>query len=364
MSTLFEQIQSSVRDALEELLSNENYRTYDGHHCAQLRNELGQLSGGRDVLLTSSGSAALELALRARGIGAGDRVLLSAYDYPGNFWAIERVGARPVLLDVEPAGWRVDSSAVERAVQDASSPAPKALVASHLHGQLQRMDALRERCDQSGIFLIEDACQAPGADVNGLPAGAQGHASIYSFGGSKVLSAGRGGALLTSDPAMGQRVKLAAGAGSGAYELSEVQAALVLAQLPWLEQINQACRVFFGDLLKSLASTHLIAPWEAMVGRTAFYQAGFLIASCPIGVIENQSLGQKIAQLQARGIPAGNGFAGFHRRSLRRCERIGALTCAADIASRTWTLHHGVALHGKWAAQEVAAHIDQVMSEA
>src|SRR5207249_1402140 len=110
----------------------------------------------------ASGTLAVEMALRALKIGAGDEVILSAYDYPGNFLTVHAVGARPALVDVEPCNWNLDPSLL----QGATTPATRAILVSHLHGGMVPMREVRSFADAHGLQLVEDAAQAPGAMVD------------------------------------------------------------------------------------------------------------------------------------------------------------------------------------------------------
>ncbi len=340
------QIVESISVAVRQVVESGGYRLYSGESCERLTTELAQRMSANEVLLTSSGTIAMELALRALGVAAGDEVLLSAYDYPGNFWAIERIGARPVLLDIDPTSWRINASGLEHAWEQVMGC--KAVVVSHLHGQLQDVAALRFWCDDRGLALVEDTCQGVGATIQGRPAGSFGHASIVSFGGGKVLSAGRGGALLTSDGALAQRAKILAGGGSGPFALSELQAAVVNAQLPYLDDIVSHSRQYFAAIAKCLqTSDRVLIPFAEDLCHTAFYQAGFILK----GVEDpRQSADARDTQqtrivdaLRTVGIPAGTGFPGFHRRSARRCRQAHPLEQVANVAARTVTIHHSAA---------------------
>ncbi|MCC7334658.1 MAG: aminotransferase class V-fold PLP-dependent enzyme [Pirellulaceae bacterium] len=345
------QINASVHDAVAQAVADDGYRRYSGSHCERLSVELAQRFLASDVLLCSSGTAALEVALRAAGVGPGDEVLLSAYDYPGNFWAIERVGAKPLLVDVEPDGWCISAERLTQAWEDSPAPALKAMVVSHLHGQLQDMLALRVWCEQHALILIEDACQAVGASQDGKPVGSLSHASILSFGGGKVLSSGRGGALLTADATFAQRARVCAGAGSGPYALSELQAVVVAAQLPWLNAINEQCRLYFTQLADSLQRLPGVScPYVDHLPNTSFYQGG-LLSDFQFAMIET---------LTAAGFPAGVGFPGFHRRSDRRCRRWQPLQNTASVAARTVTIHYAAALEPNLSASQAAALIEQL----
>lgn len=357
MTKLWQQIDAAIQMEMLQVLERGDWRSYTGSCSERVRAGLGELLASSDVLLTSSGTAALEIALRAAKVEPGDHVLLSGYDYPGNFWAIERVGARPLLVDIEPRGWGVSLEQVSSAL--AKPNPPKAIVISHLHGELQKTVELRQQCERVGATLIEDACQAIGATVAEQPAASLGHIGIVSFGGGKLVSAGRGGAAVTSDPPLAARMKIAAGAGSGPYEMSEVAAAIVAAQLPWLASIVDCGREFFCNLYKDLQTLPLDAAWHAECDRAAFYQAG--VQHCAkADQVPQQRRDLSIEKLRARGYPVGHGFSGFHRRSSRRCDRIGSLDNAHNAAETTFVIHHRVSLDYE---QSEGSQISKVLSE-
>lgn len=368
---LQQQIDTSVRAALHALAVAGGYRRYLGDNSERLPHELAERMQVAHVLLTSSGTTALELALRAAGIGDGDEVLLSAYDYPGNFWAIERVGARPVLVDVVDGSWQLDRRQLDASAQAGELANCKALVISHLHGELQDAQGLRGWAEANRMWLIEDACQAVGARIQDRNAGGWGHFGILSFGGGKVLSSGRGGALLTDDHELVQKARIAAGAGSGPNTMSELQAATIRAQLPWLDKINQHCCDYFQRVAHELQSrdSRLEAPFTAFLPHTSFYQAGFVVpvvtdravntADDRVADMSESSAIEStmfawLAGLREAGLPAGMGFSGFHRRSSRRCRRLAPLNSTASIVQQTCTLHHSVALLEQHSAEHTA----------
>src|SRR5262249_24487397 len=161
-----------------------------------------------------------------------------AYDYPGNFLSVHAVGAMPVLVDVRPE----DGQLNVRKLAEAAGPKTRAVVASHLHGGGVPMRELTEWAAQRGLRVIEDAAQAPGAVIEGRKAGTWGDAGILSFGGSKLLSAGRGGALLTRHADVLLRARVFLSRGNLICPLSELQAAVVLPQLAKLDDRNSRRR--------------------------------------------------------------------------------------------------------------------------
>ena len=400
---LLNEIHESVTAMLAKLVAAGEYRVYISNYVAQLQQELADRLESQHCLLASSGTAALEIALRGGGVGPGDEVVLSAYDYPGNFWAIDRVGATPVLVDTLPNSWRISLEQLQLALQN--SPKCKAVIASHLHGEMQDVVSLRRLCDQYERLFIEDCCQALGAKIGEHPAGSYGDVAVVSFGGGKLLSAGRGGGMLTSIPELAQRCRIAAGAGSGPYLMSEVQAAIVLAQLPWLNQINEQCCEYFlavNRLFESKATDaigwHLPYLDQLQAKQSALYQAGWLLGPSnrsvepdqrqasrpstreqktrvpktalsmePEGDIFSSAISQIMDQAEAldvghRRYSVGRGFPGFHRRSKRRCRVLTELTNVSATVARTLVVHHRVALEEQIRPDELALELLQGMT--
>ena len=343
------EVDDAVARALAELSSNANWRTYSGQQQRALSEQLQTILGCEQVGLTSSGSAALEIMLRACRLPPGSEVLLAGYDYPGTFAGVERVGLRPALVDVEGHGWNLSLESLESVVR----PACRVMIVSHLHGQLQPIAALHRWCCDRNIWLIQDACQALGASIEGQPPGRFGDATIVSFGGSKVISAGRGGAWTTSNAELAQHARIAAGVGSGAYELSELQAAAVLAQLPFLERITQQCREYFKRQAQSVAQlcAQIRTPWLGDVDHTAFYQAGWLLPTETASSLSELSQSQRAAHER---IGIGSGFPGYHRRSARRCRIDSTLTGTTLVSQTTLTVHFRAALNDTPVARLIA----------
>ncbi len=356
-------VDQAVAHSLKQLAGSGSYRKYVAESSSRLASELARLASVTEALLVSSATAGLEACLRGAGVRDGSSVAISAYDYPGNFWAIERAGARPLLIDVQPDSWAIDLAALAEAI---ASGGVEAVVVSHLHGQQRSLRPLREQCDAGGVLLIEDACQSVGnilrtESTNGASE-LQGHLGLISFGGGKVLSAGRGGAVLSSDEALAQKIRLAMGAGSGPYALSELQAAAVMAQLPWLAKIDTASNYFFEGFAGELKARfpEFVAPWitekAGKNSQTSFYQAGLI---CPDSAIVAKCL----QTLVENGCPAGRGFSGFHRRSKRRCDRLGDLKNTSLVAERTLVLHHDIALGAGISPEELADLLQKASSE-
>jgi perosamine synthetase len=141
------ELADEIREALLSMAADGSWCRYEGSHCERLRNALRERFGVPHVTLCCSGTIAVELALRGVGVGVGDEVILAGYDFPGNFRAIEAVGARPVLADIEPDSWCLDADRAAEAI----GPATRAIIFSHLHGTLASARRLRSLADARGL---------------------------------------------------------------------------------------------------------------------------------------------------------------------------------------------------------------------
>lgn len=328
-----------VRDAVARAMADGSWGKYQGRHGDALESRLRAYFDVPHALLCGSGTFAVELALRALRIGPGDEVLLASYDYPGNFLAIHAVGAQPVLVDVEAHHWNLSLDAVAQA----ASPAARAVIASHLHGGIIPMRELMTWAGSRGIAVVEDAAQVPGARVQGKPAGTWGDVGVLSFGGSKLLSAGRGGALLTSRPDLAQRARTHLLRGNVVCPLSELQAAALLPQIDRLDERNAQRAAAVRRLHDGLAGLPGVTPFVNRVEdcAAAYYKVGLQFDESAFGL----SRARLLKAMCAEGIALAEGFAAAHvGRSPRRFRRGGALAEAERAHHGTVVLHHPILL--------------------
>lgn len=196
-----------------------------------------------------SGTSALELALRAYGIGAGDEVITAANTFIATALAISCTGAQPVLVDVEPKTSNIDPLLVERAI----TARTRAIIPVHLYGQPANMDAVLEIARRHGLIVIEDACQAHGARYKGKRVGSLGNAAAFSFYPAKNLGAyGDGGMVVTNDTHIAETVRGLRDYGQSTKyhhdvvgfnrRLDTIQAAILRVKLPYLDGWNRARR--------------------------------------------------------------------------------------------------------------------------
>ena len=345
-----------VRDALESAYRDGSWGQYRGPHCELLAERLSDYHDCRHALLCCSGTLAVELALRGLGVGAGDEVILAGYGFPGNFRAVEAVGARPVLVDIDERTWSLNPDVLD----EAAAPAVKAIIASHLHGGIVPMDRLMEWAKQHAVAVVEDACQAPGALIAGRRAGAWGDVGVLSFGGSKLLTAGRGGALLTSRDDIYQRAKIFCERGNHAFPLSELQAAVLLPQLDKLDTRNATRAENVARLVAQLRKLKGLRPLENH--RHDVTPAYYKLAVCyESELFRDTSRDDFTTAVRTEGVALDAGFRGFARRSRRRCRHVGPLAHSRRAAEAMLLLHHPVLLQPPETIDRVAAAVEKVV---
>ena len=244
-----------------------------------------------------------------------------------------------MLVDVHADNWNLDV----RHVQEAIGPRTRAVIASHLHGGMVPMRELMDLASARGIAVIEDAAQCPGAVVQGRKAGTWGDAGILSFGGSKLLSAGRGGALLTNRADVAQRARTWNLRGNLLCPLSELQAAVLLPQLNKLDDRNTQRARAVQELVAHLAGIPGLRPFANPMtdARPGYYKLGFQYDGDRFG-LDRQRL---VSALRAEGIALDEGFHAAHvGRSPKRFRQVGDLREATRAHEDTLILHHPVLL--------------------
>jgi dTDP-4-amino-4,6-dideoxygalactose transaminase len=347
-----------IRAALEKAYRDGAWGAYHGPATLELAQAIASLHGKTFVELCASGTAAVELALRGCGVQPEDEVILAGYDFKGNLSNVLAVGARPVLVDLDPGNWNL---AVDQ-LEDALSPRSKGLIVSHLHGGVVPMQRLLEVTRAAGLWVIEDACQMPGAQLGGKAIGSWGDVGIWSFGGSKLLAAGRGGALFTNDEAIAQRIRLHCQRGNHAYPLSELQASVLLPQLMTLDADNRRRRDNVTRLIASLGEG--LQPFQNTVADAApgYYKLGFqydpaFFAGMPRDLF--------VQAMRAEGIALDAGFRALHLSHARRRFRgAGELTQAGRADEAALVLHHPVLLEDAAAIEQIARAVEKIRTHA
>jgi perosamine synthetase len=336
-----------------QALGDGSWGQYHGPHVPALETALASYHGVPFALTCASGTLAVEAALRALRIAPGDEVILAAYEYEANFLTIHALGAMPVLVDVRPENWNLDPNRLEEAI----GPRTKAIIATHLHGGIVPMSRVMAIARARGLAVVEDAAQAPGAVVEGRKAGAWGDVGVLSFGGSKLLSAGRGGALIVERPDVLQRARLWMSRGIQQWAaLSEMQAAVLLPQLAKLDErtAHRALQVArLAELLREAPGLRLFSN-AVPNSLPGYYKVGFQFDEDAFGLARERC----VAALRAEGIAFDEGFRAVHiGRGAGRFRAASNLTEAERAHRGTVLLHHPILMGDACDIEQVAAAV-------
>ncbi len=221
----------------------DSQRFIGGPEVDGLERELAAYIGVRHAIGVSSGTDALLAAMMALGIKPGDEVVTSTFSFFATAGCVTRLGARPVLVDIDPLTYNIDPAAVAAAI----TPRTRAMIPIHLYGLCAKMDPILDVAQQAGVPVIEDAAQAIGSTCRGRQAGSMGALGCFSFFPSKNLGAfGDGGLVATNDDGLGREVRLLRNHGmdpkylhkriGGNFRLDALQAAVLRVKLPYLDR--------------------------------------------------------------------------------------------------------------------------------
>jgi dTDP-4-amino-4,6-dideoxygalactose transaminase len=259
----------TIRDDVKRALNNalESMDLMLGPNVTAFESELAALCSVDHAIGVGSGTDALYLALRACDVGPGDEVITVSASFFATAEAILMTGARPVFVDVDPVTYTLDPSQIRAAI----TPLTRAIVPVHLYGQMADMPAIMDIARQHNLRVVEDACQAHGAEDRGGRAGSLGDVAAFSFYMSKNLGAyGEAGAVTTNDEQIADRVRLLRNHGSRRkYEhldvginsrLDELQAAVLRVKLRHLEDWNARRRLHAQRYTALLDGLDVVAP--------------------------------------------------------------------------------------------------------
>ncbi len=352
----------ALREVLLTLGESGDWGRYHGPYCERLQQQLMDYHDSAHAVLCASGTVAIELALRGLQVGHDDEVILSAYDFKANFQNVLAVGATPVLVDIEPDNWNLAVAGLA----DAVSSRTKAVIVSHLHGGVVTMSRVTRFAEEYGFPVIEDACQMTGATIEGRRAGTWGDVGVHSFGGSKLLTAGRGGAIISNRDDVVQRIRLYSQRGNEAYPLSEMQAAMIIPQLDQLDVRNarRADNVqVLQDVLERFPGLKIFQntnhPTES---QPAYFKVGLQYDPDQFDGLPREFF---TAAMRAEGFAFDQGFRGLHRiHSRRRYRSVGDLQHASAADDGVVVLHHPILLETEQDLRQVSLALDKIRDHA
>jgi dTDP-4-amino-4,6-dideoxygalactose transaminase len=270
-------ISREVNEAVQQVLSGGRYIL--GPNVEALEQEIAGYCGTDYAVGVASGTDALLLALEACGVKQGDEVITSPYTFFATAEVISRLGARPVFCDINPDTYNLNTDLLERLV----TLRTRAIVPVHLYGQVTGMAEIMELARKHNLVVVEDACQAMGAQQYGKKAGAWGDAGCFSFFPSKNLGGcGDGGMVVTSNAEIAAKIKKLRHHGTDKKyfhslvgynsRLDEIQAAILRVKLKRLDEWNNGRRekaTLYNRLFKD---TDIVTPLEVPGSRHIYHQ--------------------------------------------------------------------------------------------
>jgi dTDP-4-amino-4,6-dideoxygalactose transaminase len=239
----FASIRQEIMDAVDRVFVSGQF--VGGQWIERFEEQFARFVGSRFAIGVGSGTAALELALKAAQIAAGDEVIVPANSFFATAEAVSNVGASPVFADVDPMTFHLDVISVERLI----TAKTRAIIPVHLYGRAMEMTALQELAERHGLTIIEDAAQAHGTERGGIQTGGSGRLTCFSFYPGKNLGAyGDAGIVTCNDPVHAERLRLLRDHGSPAKyihtmvgtnaRLDAIQAAVLSVKLRYLREWN------------------------------------------------------------------------------------------------------------------------------
>jgi perosamine synthetase len=247
-----------VTDCLES-----TWISSSGQYVGRFESEFADFCGVKYAVACCNGTAALHLALSALGVGPGDEVIVPTLTFVATANAVVQCGARPVFVDSEAETWNMDPTLIAAKI----TPRTKGIVVVHLYGHPVDMDPIMSTARRHGLFVVEDAAEAHGAEYKQRKVGSIGDLGTFSFYGNKIITTGEGGMVTTNDSTLATKVRQLKGQGIDAnrrywfpiigynYRMTNVAAAIGLAQLEKSQwHIGRRLEVagWYRDLLRAV----------------------------------------------------------------------------------------------------------------
>lgn len=246
-----------------------NYIAPLGEYVHRFEESIKEYTSASYALALSSATAGLHLALRVLGIGKDDLVLASTFTFIGSVNAILYQGAKPVFIDSDES-WNLSPTLLKKAIKELNVK-PKALILTHLYGQLSKLDEIVAICKEEGIYLVEDAAESLGASYRGQQSGTFGDLGVYSFNGNKILTTSGGGVLVSEHEAWIEKAKFLSTQAKEPYlhyehieygynyRMSNVLAAIGVAQMEVLHDRVERKRKLFDFYKEQLSDIEEIS---------------------------------------------------------------------------------------------------------
>ena len=320
-----------------------------GKFVSKFEEEFAAYLGVEHAVAVCNGTAALHLAVRALDIGPGDEVIVPTFTMIACANAIRYVGARPVFVDSEPRTWNLDPGRVEEKITDRT----RAIMVVHIYGHPADMGPILELAEEHGLYVIEDAAEAHGAEYKGRKVGTFGHLACFSFYANKIITTGEGGMVVTDDAELAERVRRLRDQGYNVklrkwlihdvvgynYRMTNLQAAIGLAQLERVEELVEKRRrnaSLYTSLLRNLPGITL--PPEEPWAKNVFWMYTVLVDERAYGLGRDDLM----RELEARGVDTRATFCPIHLQPPYKAEHgHESYPVAEDLGRRGLNLPSG-----------------------
>ncbi|MEK6533132.1 MAG: DegT/DnrJ/EryC1/StrS family aminotransferase, partial [Nitrospirota bacterium] len=289
-----------------------------GPKLPEFERAMAQYVGVKHAIAVNSGTSALHLIVRALGIGQGDEVITTPFSFIASANCILMEGARPVFVDIDPESYNIDPAKIEAAI----TPRTKAILGVDVFGRCAEWDRIEAIAKRKGLLVIEDSCEAIGAEVFGRRAGTFGEAGCFAFYPNKQMTTGEGGMILTDRDDLAALCKSMRNQGRDEgqawleharlgfnYRLSDIQCALGIAQLSRLEELlskRAAVAELYGNRLRKLEG--LMIPQGPTQGRMSWFVYVVRLADR----FSREDRDSILRGLKDQGIGCNNYFAPIH----------------------------------------------------
>ena len=312
-------------DAVSQVLLSNRVNYWTGKECREFEREFAEFAGTNHAIAVANGTVALDLALKALGIGAGDEVIVTSRTFLASVTCIVNAGAWPVFADVDADSQGISAETVASLINDNT----KAVIAVHLAGWPCDMDEIMALADVHGIKVIEDCAQAHGGTYKGEPLGGIGHAAAWSFCQDKIMTTGgEGGMVTTNDAALWDRMWSFKDHGKSFdtvfnkehapgfrwlhesfgtnWRLTEMQSAIGRIQLKRMPEWTEKRTANAQALINVLGQYDSIRmPLTSPENQNAFYKLYSYVE--PDRLSEGWSRDRIVAEINAKGIPCMQG---------------------------------------------------------
>lgn len=309
-----------------------------GRYVTEFEEKFSSYCGAKYGIATSSGTTALHLALASIDLKRGDEVIIPSFTMIATANAVTYTGAKPVLVDSEPNYWNIDTDKIEKKISEKT----RAIIPVHTYGHPADMDPILAMAENHGLYVIEDAAEAHGAEYKGKKTGGLGDMGCFSFYANKIITTGEGGMIVTNNEELAEKAKaLRAHAFSEDrhfwhrnigfnYRLSSLQAAVGLAQLERIDEyvkIRRRNARFYNSLLSDVEE--VTTPPEAKWAKNVYWMYSVLVeGKFRIGRDE------LMKHLENKGIETRTFFYPIHIQPIYAKQYSGEKFLVADELSR------------------------------